>query len=799
MPSFFSDEEDEDESNDEAESAAKAPVPVSPTSPTPQQQKRTSLTPGSGTMFSDSSSDEEPKASNGRLASGSTAIVPTTAGGGRSSNSNSNSNSSSNTTTATPLTPKTTTTTTSTPTRVNSTSNTRSNGIPGNMSNSTTPAQPATLTRRKVSFEEDQKATSGLFGDSSDENEEEAVAQNTVVAQKETSADATKKAAPMSFFDDSDESGEEAGEEVESSTSSVIIPASPVLDAVSPAISVAPQLRRGPSGTDLGLEEVKKIALLEHEKHSRASLLGDSIHWERQAEILAKQLENLQAQTEENEEIWSHAQQRREHEWEMELRRRDIELYEWIPMKHEDERGQLLRGALEQVSKAKRVLSHGRSEIVWACQSLAEENTLLEAKLAAKEKSLEDLQDDVARLTEENQGLQDTLTLSLTADRHPSPPCSEEDAVATRTVLAHVYSASSSSSSKGVEADLRNEIAVLRQERQETEGLLLEYQQRESRDSQVTAQLTGELLRDAKQMEDRIQRLRQDSQLTDEMWEELQRLREEQKAEQALREENRLLRQKVEVNDQLREEIARLRAEAESSRAEAQMKAEGEIAESRQMVAKLKAELAAATGGNEKVHTALHTAFVGQHSNGEDSLTQAVLRAMSGRSELRAPTVFHKTWDSEAIHRFHGNGEDTNGRGKLLSLARNSAGAVAELLKQVRGLNDASVLLGDQGGVRAVAATAAQLRAVKALERQTGRLERTNHEWASSLGNGNYKGDSDGERQAEPRITSVDEESLTPQERGAALTAVLRRTESRLERLHSRLARLNSVSQSKPM
>lgn len=158
---------------------------------------------------------------------------------------------------------------------------------------------------------------------------------------------------------------------------------------------------------------------------------------------------------------------------------------------------------------------------------------------------------------------------------------------------------------------------------------------------------------------------------------------------------------------------------------------------------------------------------------------------------------------------------------RLAGLATGSATAVAALLRQVKTLSDQRLFFAADGD--APEATVAQLRAVRALERQTGALEKANRQWTSdqaegsgaSLARGRGFGD------ASPRAAVASpgsaassvpasnhsqaggtEDALTPTQRGAALTNALDHAVGRLERLHGRLRGLSpspaqSVSQSR--
>jgi len=240
----------------------------------------------------------------------------------------------------------------------------------------------------------------------------------------------------------------------------------------------------------------------------------------------------------------------------------------------------------------------------------------------------------------------------------------------------------------------------------------------------------------------------------------------------------------------LQEELLAAKAEAEASRlsyspdspsvtalelAEERFKSETALAESRQEVSQLRAEIMR-SGSAVKVTNGLRTRYQsdGTETNGTNGTPDS-----------------HMTFSQASA-----------GRQRMLALALNSAGAVAALLQQVRKLGDAHHMLVERGSqsrgsLKSIAATPAQLRAVRALERQTGMLERTNHEWATSFGEELGFTNGSGEDRISPSSGGTadltDEgEALTPAERGAALASVLRRTERRLERLHDRLESLTS-------
>lgn len=258
-------------------------------------------------------------------------------------------------------------------------------------------------------------------------------------------------------------------------------------------------------------------------------------------------------------------------------------------------------------------------------------------------------------------------------------------------------------------------------------------------------------------------------------------------------------------------EATRARAMTESTAKEAQarMRVEAEMAEAQRQVSELKAELALARGREEA--KAASGAEAGAWN--KEHATHALLRAMLSPEVAARPCNGHPV--ESATPRVGAVGQSPEGRERMLALARNSANAVATLLKQVKKLGDTHNLLSDPGSEgKTTVVRPAQLRAVRALERQTGMLERTNQEWAFSL-----LGESIGHEESNGAPTNgwggnrhgslgsprggwlpdeADEAALTPLERGAALASVLRRTERRLERLHDRLLSLTSSAPPSP-
>lgn len=260
-------------------------------------------------------------------------------------------------------------------------------------------------------------------------------------------------------------------------------------------------------------------------------------------------------------------------------------------------------------------------------------------------------------------------------------------------------------------------------------------------------------------------------------------------------------------------EATRARAMTDSTAKEAQsrMRAEAEMAEAQRQVSQLRAELTLARGREEAKAASGATAGAWK----EEHATHALLRAMLV-PEVVGPSNGHPL--EHATSWAHGHAaviQGPEGRERMLALAQNSANAVAALLKQVKKLGDTHHLLSDPGSEgKAMAVRPAQLRAVRALERQTGMLERTNQEWAFSLlgesmghdepggaltnGWGGERHGSPGSPRGEWLPDDADEAALTPLERGAALASVLRRTERRLERLHDRLLSLTSSTPPSP-
>jgi len=222
---------------------------------------------------------------------------------------------------------------------------------------------------------------------------------------------------------------------------------------------------------------------------------------------------------------------------------------------------------------------------------------------------------------------------------------------------------------------------------------------------------------------------------------------------------------------------------------QAHMFAQAEMAESRQQVAHLREELAASRSSEM---FALRSPSRWRASGREDSLTHALLHATVGATSVRTVTNGYHGADSitsswEVRQCKHGD--------QFTTLLQSSSIAVGSLLKQVRRLDDAHRTLAGEGGH--MRATPAQLRAVRALEKQTTMLERTNKEWTSSLveTNGSLEdfagAGHDRRRENGHRSPDADDEvPASPAARGAVMVSVLRRTETRLERLHERLQRL---------
>lgn len=122
--------------------------------------------------------------------------------------------------------------------------------------------------------------------------------------------------------------------------------------------------------------------------------------------------------------------------------------------------------------------------------------------------------------------------------------------------------------------------------------------------------------------------------------------------------------------------------------------------------------------------------------------------------------------------------------------AQGGAEAVAALLEQVRSLGaprSPDVPGGDGAGSPPPEASALELRAVRALERQAGLLERANPDWGAPLPVG-----------APPAPPGDDEDGLTPAERGAVLRSALERAAGRLEKLHARLQLLSPGAAAPP-
>jgi len=116
---------------------------------------------------------------------------------------------------------------------------------------------------------------------------------------------------------------------------------------------------------------------------------------------------------------------------------------------------------------------------------------------------------------------------------------------------------------------------------------------------------------------------------------------------------------------------------------------------------------------------------------------------------------------------------------------------VSSLLRQVRGLSHARLLAG--GSIPNVGA---QLKAVRAIEQQTCRLEHTNREWAALMVEHGRESREWAELLSERAATGdlslrqrwdSQKEGINPSERAANLTSALQGAAHRLERLRARL------------
>jgi len=220
---------------------------------------------------------------------------------------------------------------------------------------------------------------------------------------------------------------------------------------------------------------------------------------------------------------------------------------------------------------------------------------------------------------------------------------------------------------------------------------------------------------------------------------------------------------------------------------QAQLFAQAEMAESRREVSQLRAELATFRISSETLRSP------SRWRSHEDSLAHALLHATVGATTVR--TVTNGCHGGDSISSSWEVRHSRDGREQLSTLLQSSSIAVASLLKQVRRLDDAHRTLAGEGGD--TRATPAQLRAVRALEKQTTMLERTNKEWTTSLEgasedvgvliNGEYARHGKNGHQSHD---VEDEVPTSPAARGQVMVTVLRRTEGRLERLHERLLRL---------
>jgi len=261
-------------------------------------------------------------------------------------------------------------------------------------------------------------------------------------------------------------------------------------------------------------------------------------------------------------------------------------------------------------------------------------------------------------------------------------------------------------------------------------------------------------------------------------------------AQEVLLETHRMERQSLE------EKLAMVRCRSEETQeacaareamrcaeVQAQLFAQAEMSESRREVAQLRAELAMSRASEV---SSVRSPRVWRSPGQEDSLTHALIHASMGtvrsKSNGYGADSVNSSWDSIKVRAHRGD--------KYITLLQSSSGAVASLLKQVRRLDDAHRTLSN-GRNSVLAATPAQLRAVRALEKQTSMLERTNQEWTASIGI-SLEDIEDDPRQSINGFSALGDDEVTASERGAAMVKMLRRTEERLERLQERLHRLLS-------
>lgn len=260
-------------------------------------------------------------------------------------------------------------------------------------------------------------------------------------------------------------------------------------------------------------------------------------------------------------------------------------------------------------------------------------------------------------------------------------------------------------------------------------------------------------------------------------------------AQEVLLETHRMERQTLE------EQLAMVRCRSEETQeacaareamrcaeVQAQLFAQAEMSESRKEVAQLRAELAMSRASEM---SSVRSPRLWRSPVQEDSLTHALIHASMGsvrsKSNGYGADSVNSSWDSIKVRAQRGE--------RYVTLLQSSSGAVASLLKQVRRLDDAHRTL--SGGRNAVlAATPAQLRAVRALEKQTSMLERTNQEWTASIGISLEE--IEDSRQSINGFSALGDDEVTASERGAVMVKMLRRTEGRLERLQERLQRLLS-------
>jgi len=244
---------------------------------------------------------------------------------------------------------------------------------------------------------------------------------------------------------------------------------------------------------------------------------------------------------------------------------------------------------------------------------------------------------------------------------------------------------------------------------------------------------------------------------------------------------------------QLRSELAEAQAlgrrllEAEGAHAEGHQRAD-EAAECAGQRAR-SAEARALALGEEMKELHAQALLRLDHKSGD--LLRPVAAAPRGGEQPRSPSL-QRSPGGLAME-----------RRRLAGLAHGSAAAVAKLLREVRGLNDARAVLASGGSDARVVSS--RLHAAREPERHARQLERTNQAWGSAVARRSPGPDDDSAclvpsggspGGGSGRGTdSAGRECMSPQARGAALAAALQHTACRLESLHGQLRDLHPREQ----